>query len=50
MGTDMSNGATFYVDTHGWVLNDSIPVTNPNIFVFGKPGRGKSAWVKAFAN
>ncbi len=50
MGTDMSNGATFYVDPHGWVLNDSIPVTNPNIFVFGKPGRGKSAWVKAFLN
>lgn len=37
--------ATFYVDP-GWVLNDAIPVTNPNIFVFGKPGRGKSAWVK----
>jgi len=50
MGTDMSNGSTFYVDPHGWVLNDAIPVTNPNIFVFGKPGRGKSAWVKAFLN
>lgn len=50
MGTDLGNGSTFYVDPHGWVLDDSIPVTNPNIFIFGKPGRGKSAWVKAFLN
>lgn len=50
MGTDMANGTTFYVDPHGWVLGDSVPVTNPNIFIFGKPGRGKSAWVKAFLN
>ncbi len=50
MGTDMLSGATFYVDPHGWVLDDAVPVTNPNIFVFGKPGRGKSAWVKAFLN
>src|SRR5664279_6161438 len=27
---------------------DDIPVTNPNIFSFGKPGRGKSATTKAF--
>lgn len=50
MGTDVANGTTFYVDPHGWVLDDTIPVTNPNIFIFGKPGRGKSAWVKAFLN
>lgn len=50
MGTDMTNGSTFYLDPHGWVRDDTIPVTNPNIFVFGKPGRGKSAWVKAFLN
>jgi hypothetical protein len=24
-----------------------VPVTNPNMFIFGKPGRGKSATVKA---
>ncbi len=28
--------------------DDTIPVTNPNVFIFGKPGRGKSALVKAF--
>ncbi|MCC2592542.1 ATP-binding protein [Tessaracoccus sp. OS52] len=50
MGTDVSSGATFYVDPHGWVQDDQVPVTNPNIFIFGKPGRGKSAWVKAFLN
>jgi hypothetical protein len=32
----------------GWVLDDQISVTNPNIFSFGKPGRGKSATTKAF--
>lgn len=50
MGTDMLNDTTFYLDPHGWVLDDSVPVTNPNIFAFGKPGRGKSGWVKAFVN
>lgn len=48
MGLDHQSGGTFYVDPVGWVLNDEIPVTNPNIFAFGKPGRGKSATVKAF--
>ena len=24
-----------------------MPVTNPNMFIFGKPGRGESATVKA---
>lgn len=28
--------------------DDAIGVTNPNMFVFGKPGRGKSATVKIF--
>ncbi|TRY19415.1 ATP-binding protein [Tessaracoccus rhinocerotis] len=50
MGTDVLSGSTFYVDPHGWVQDDQVPVTNPNIFIFGKPGRGKSAWVKAFLN
>src|SRR5215217_2190095 len=41
------SGGTFYADSHGWVLHDTVPVTNPNMFIFGKPGRGKSATVKA---
>jgi hypothetical protein len=49
MGIDLLSGGTFYCDPVGWVTDDAIPVTNPNIVVFGKPGRGKSATVKAFA-
>ena len=48
MGIDYLSGGSFYADPLGWVLNDQIPVTNPNIFSFGKPGRGKSATTKAF--
>ncbi|WP_231930059.1 ATP-binding protein [Friedmanniella luteola] len=48
MGVDLLSGGSFYADPLGWVLNDHVPVTNPNMFVFGKPGRGKSATVKAF--
>ena len=48
MGIDLLSGGPFYADPAGWVLDDTIPVTNPNMFVFGKPGRGKSATVKAF--
>ena len=48
MGIDLLSGGSFYADPLGWVLDDTIPVTNPNLFVFGKPGRGKSATVKAF--
>ena len=48
MGYDATSGGKFYCDPLGWVLDDSIPVTNPNVFIFGKPGRGKSAMVKAF--
>jgi hypothetical protein len=47
IGIDMLSGGSFYADPLGWVLNDTVPVTNPNMFVFGKPGRGKSATVKA---
>ena len=49
MGIDQLSGGGFYADPLGWVLHDDVPVTNPNIFAFGKPGRGKSATVKAFA-
>lgn len=48
MGVDHLSGGAFYADPIGWVLSDDIPVTNPNIFSFGKPGRGKSATTKAF--
>ena len=48
MGIDLQSGGAFYCDPFGWVKDDSIPVTNPNLFVFGKPGRGKSGTVKIF--
>lgn len=48
LGYDVLSGGRFYCDPVGWVLDDAIPVTNPNVFIFGKPGRGKSALVKAF--
>lgn len=48
IGVDLLSGGAFYCDPIGWVVDDQIPVTNPNIVVFGKPGRGKSATVKAF--
>lgn len=48
MGIDLLSGGAFYCDPLGWVKDDSIPVTNPNVFVFGKPGRGKSGTVKVF--
>ena len=48
MGVDLLSGGAFYCDPLGWVKDDSIPVTNPNVFVFGKPGRGKSGTVKVF--
>ncbi len=49
MGIDMLSGSAFYCDPLGWVLRDDVPVTNPNIFCFGKPGTGKSATTKAFS-
>ncbi|MBM6402614.1 ATP-binding protein [Phycicoccus sonneratiae] len=48
MGIDVMSGASFHADPFGWVLSDDIPVTNPNVICFGKPGRGKSATTKAF--
>jgi hypothetical protein len=48
MGIDVLSGGAFYCDPMGWVNAPAIPVTNPNMFVFGKPGRGKSATVKVF--
>ncbi len=48
MGIDVLAGGAFYADPMGWVLRDDVPVTNPNVICFGKPGRGKSATTKAF--
>ena len=48
MGIDLLSGGTFCCDPVGWVTDPAVPVTNPNVFVFGKPGRGKSATVKVF--
>jgi hypothetical protein len=48
MGVDLLSGGSFYADPLGWVLGEDVPVTNPNIFSFGKPGLGKSATTKAF--
>jgi hypothetical protein len=48
IGIDQLSGGCFYADPLGWVLSADVPVTNPNIFAFGKPGRGKSATTKAF--
>ena len=50
MGIDQHSGGAFYADPLGWVLRDDIPVTNPNVFCFGKPGGGKSGTTKAFCN
>ncbi len=47
LGWDLASGGLFHADPVGWVLDPQVPVANPNVFVFGKPGRGKSATVKA---
>ena len=43
MGIDLLSGGSFYADPHGRVLDDVVPVTNPNTFIFRKADRGKSA-------
>lgn len=48
MGFDEQSGASFFADPLGWVLDDRIAVTNPNIVCMGAPGTGKSATTKAF--
>ena len=48
MGIDLESGGSFYFDPVGWVLSDKVPVTNPNVFSFGRPGGGKSSNTKAF--
>ena len=46
IGVDDFSGGAFYADPVGWTLDDSIPVTNTNVFCFGDPGRGKSGTTK----
>ncbi len=48
MGLDWLSGGRFYADPIGWVQDDSLSVTAPNMIVFGKPGRGKSGTIKMF--
>nr|WP_300147681.1 ATP-binding protein [Propionicimonas sp.] len=48
MGIDCLSGGSFYADPLGWVMSDSVSVSNPNVMCFGKPGGGKSATSKAF--
>jgi hypothetical protein len=33
----MLSGGSFYADPLGWILDDVVPVTNPNMFIFGNP-------------
>jgi hypothetical protein len=47
IGIDYLSRTSFHVDPNGWVLDENIPVSNPNMITFGKPGMGKSATVKA---
>nr|WP_306255011.1 ATP-binding protein [Ornithinimicrobium cryptoxanthini] len=48
MGMDVASGAAFHCDPLGWVVRQDVPITNPNIMCFGKPGMGKSGTTKAF--
>ena len=46
MGIDFFTGGAFHADPIGWTTDDTVPVTNPNMIVFGEPGQGKSTTVK----
>ena len=46
MGYDALSGGAFYCHPVEWVLRQIS--TNPNILVFGEPGRGKSSTIAAF--
>ena len=46
LGIDYLSGGAFYFDPIGWTLAGTAGVTNPNVFICGAPGRGKSAIVK----
>lgn len=46
MGYDTLSGGAFYAHPVEWVLRSLA--TNPNLIVFGEPGRGKSSTIVAF--
>lgn len=46
MGYDTLSGGAFYAHPVEWVLRSLS--TNPNLIVFGEPGRGKSSTIVAF--
>lgn len=46
IGYDVLSGGAFYAHPVEWVLRGLA--TNPNIVIFGEPGRGKSSTVVAF--
>jgi hypothetical protein len=47
LGYDVQSGGAFYVHPTEWVLRGIV--SNPNLVVFGEPGRGKSSTVVALA-
>ncbi|MEU7477091.1 ATP-binding protein [Lentzea sp. NPDC042327] len=47
MGYDTLSGGAFYCHPVEWVLRGGM-ATNPNLVVFGEPGRGKSSTIAAF--
>ncbi|MBN9743594.1 ATP-binding protein [Amycolatopsis sp. A1MSW2902] len=47
IGYDVQSGGAFYCHPVEWVLRNGL-ATNPNIALFGEPGRGKSSTVVAF--
>lgn len=49
VGIDWLSGGAFYCDPVGWTVHNVAGVTNPNVMVFGAPGRGKSSTVKTIA-
>jgi len=48
LGIDFLSGGAFHADPIGWTLTGVAGVTNPNMMIFGAPGRGKSAAMKMF--
>lgn len=46
IGYDVLSGGAFYAHPVQWVLRGLC--TNPNVIIFGEPGRGKSSTVVAF--
>lgn len=46
IGYDTLSGGSFYCHPIDWVLQSLV--TNPNMIIFGEPGRGKSSTIVAF--